>query len=219
MGDDAPDWLNEAIAIHFVPDSFADLDVVEYVSSIRKQSPEFAFAKGAAGGAPYLGGVWLYKRESFDEPGVLISALIFYSEVFYKQLTLARAMNRSILFGVDEFAYRLDGDRIMRLSMAAPWPGDELGGGGDAGASKPEEPEEEEAIRWKYENGCLNIEDPGWFRHRPSDIAEVIAAGLAAKTVKYVHMLALLSDPDFKERVDTLPLRSTHTHEDPVDAS
>lgn len=208
--ENAPDWLNDAIAIHLVPESFADVDVAEYVASVRDQAP--TLPKGVAKDGLYLGGVWINKRESREEPGVLVSAFIFYAEMFYKRLELGRALNRAILFGVEDYSYHLDGDRIISVSMAPAWPS-ELGEDND-GDANPAEPEPDETMRWRYEDGRLDIEGRKWVSYRPSDMAELIASGCPARIVKFIHFLALLGDPDFKERVDALPLRNTPMNQD-----
>lgn len=186
----------------------ADFDVREFVASVHQEAPDFTLPKGVAPDGLYLGGVWLSGPDSSVESGVIRAALVFYGEAWYKQLLYVREDSGREAVIVRGFSYRLDGDRILQLSMPEDWGGLVPSASPGAGAAPASGPEEEISLPWLYVNGRLHIKDGPWYRFRPSGLAELIEDGFPAGVVNVIHSLALLGDPDFTERVEALPLRS-----------
>ena len=177
---------------------FADLSVDEVVGSVLQAMGGITLDAYVEG--DYLAGVWLLDRVWSKEQSVLPSALIFYSRGYCKKLDRFRTDRGGFDTAVSGFSYGIEGDRLISMSMDEPEEVDE---------SNPEAQDpSQETTNWKFEEGRLWIFDEEWLPFRSATMAELIEAGLDPGSVKYAYTMARVADPNFRERVELLPLHS-----------
>lgn len=177
---------------------FADLSVDEVVGSMLQAMGGLSLDAHVDG--DYLTGVWLLDLAWSKEQSVLPSALIFYSRGYCKKLDRFRTERGGFDTAVSGFNYFIMGDQLISMSMDEPEAVDK---------SNPETQDPpQETTNWKFEEGRLWIFDEEWLPFRSATMADLIEAGLDSGPVNYAFVMARVADPNFRERVDLLPLHS-----------
>jgi hypothetical protein len=177
---------------------FADLSVDEVVGSMLQAMGGITLDAYVDG--DYLAGVWLLDQVWSKKQSVLPSALIFYSRGYCKKLDRFRTDWDGFDTAVSGFSYSIEGDRLISMPMDESEEIDE---------SNPEAQDlPQETTNWKFEEGRLWIFDEEWLPFRSATMAELIEAGLDPGPVKYAYTMARVADPNFRERVELLPLHS-----------
>ncbi len=177
---------------------FADLSVDEVVGSMLQAMGGISLDAHVDG--DYLAGVWLLDRVWSKEQSVLPSALIFYSRGYFKKLDRFRTDQGGFDTAVSGFSYYIAGDQMISMSMDEP--------DADEPSTAEAEIPPQETTNWKFEEGRLWVFDEEWLPFRSATMAELIEAGLDPGPVKYAYTMARVADPNFRERVELLPLHS-----------
>ena len=146
----------------------------------------------------HFAGVWLLDQKWADENDGRSVAIIFYACAFYKKLDLHRYKDGGYETEVTGFTYVTEGNRVMSFSMDEPLP--------DPGVPLTDEEMDAAASEWKYDGKDLWMFEGDWLQFHPSTISELISVGFDRETVEYWRLVIELSDPNFREAVDSLPL-------------